>query len=275
MDKGLLEEFPSVFSTSCKNDSCKDVDNCRARGIDGGRKGSVVDEHGGNVTEMEAEKICVGKGRTPRVEEDRDFDTVVNGIETSGASGNILMFRESEGVECVLLVGRGRSGERRKTTTDDDDDDDKQATATTTGLARLDPGLAIRGADVLVGSRQSPVDGMPEAEILASKTRGVPKKEMSGLASPLGERGPAGPASPPVAKSNGGRRGRGRSPSGQQGGDHRSGMIGGYVPRADACRIYSNGMPFPRPSTSDGEVGWVLPVWTLPLWPMSQVIRTR
>ena len=72
------------------------------------------------------------------------------------------------------------------TTDDDDDDDDKQLAATTTGVARLDPGLAIRGGDVSVGSRHPPVDGMPEAEILASKTRGVPKKEMSGLASPLG-----------------------------------------------------------------------------------------
>ena len=74
-----------------------------------------------------------------------------------------------------------------------EEDDDKQATATTTGLARLGPGLAIRGADVLVGSRLSPVDGMPEAEILASKTCGVPKKEMSGPASPLGEAYKAGP----------------------------------------------------------------------------------
>ena len=97
-----------------------------------------------------------------------------------------MMFRESGGVEGVLLVGRGRSRERKKTTTvptttPTDDDGDKQATTTITGLARLDPGLAIRGADVFFGSRHSPVDGMPEAKILASKTRGVPKKEMSGI----------------------------------------------------------------------------------------------
>ena len=37
-------------------------------------------------------------------------------------------------------------------------------------------------------------------------------------------------------------------------------MIGGYVPRAVACGIRSNGMLFSGPSTSDGEVGWALPV---------------
>ena len=55
-----------------------------------------------------------------------------------------------------------------------------------------------QGRDVLVGSRHFLVDGMPEAEIHASKTRGVPKKEMSGLASPLGE---AYEPSPPAAQT--------------------------------------------------------------------------
>ena len=183
--------------------------------------------------EMEADKSCVGAGRTPRVEKNRDIDAGTNGIEASCVSGKVSLFRESGGVEGVLLVGRGRLREQMKMTTDDDDD--KQATATTTGLARLHPGFGIRWGDVFLGSRHSPVDGL--AEILASKTRGVPKKEMSGPASPLGE---AYEPSPPAARTRsasraGGRRGRGRSPNGQPGGDHRSGMIGGYVPRADAC----------------------------------------
>ena len=89
MDKSVFEDFPYVFSTSCKNVSCKHFDKCRARGIDGGRKGSVVDEHGGNGTEMEAEKSCVGTGRTPRVEKDRDVDTGTNRIEASCASGKV------------------------------------------------------------------------------------------------------------------------------------------------------------------------------------------
>ena len=56
MGKDSEHEFRSV-STSCRNDCCK------ARCINGGRKGAVVDQHGGDGTEMEAENRCVGSGR--------------------------------------------------------------------------------------------------------------------------------------------------------------------------------------------------------------------
>ena len=179
-------DIPSVFSASC------DTDSCKARGINGGRKGAVVDEHGGDGTEIEAEKICVWKGRTPRVEGDRDVDTGTNGTGTSDASGKLVMFLESGGVEAVLpVVGEGR-GNRRTTT---DDDDDKQATTTTAGLAILS--ASHRGGPVSVGAARTPSKVLiPESKVL-----GVPEKEMSGLASAWGEGRPTGsPATWPGAK---------------------------------------------------------------------------
>ena len=37
--------------------------------------GAVLDQHARNGTEKEAESRCVGTGRTPKVERDRDVDT--------------------------------------------------------------------------------------------------------------------------------------------------------------------------------------------------------
>ena len=68
---------------SCKSDCC-------ARGIHGGRKGAVVDQHGGNGTEMEAENKCVGAGRTPKVEADGDFDEGTGEIGPSFASEKVV-----------------------------------------------------------------------------------------------------------------------------------------------------------------------------------------
>ena len=50
-----------------------------------------------------------------------------------------------------------------------------------------------------------------------SKIFGVPQKEMSGLASSLGEGRPTGTPSPPVAEGTGGRLGWGHRPSSRQG----------------------------------------------------------
>ena len=53
-------------------------------------------------------------------------------------------------------------------------------------LARLDPGLAIRGADVWVGlAANPPVDGMPGPQIPTSMTGGVREKEVLGQGTSL------------------------------------------------------------------------------------------
>ena len=101
--------------TSCNIDSCTEIDSCKARGINGGRKGAVVDEHGWDGTEMEAEKSCVGTGRTPRVEEERDVDTGTSAVEASFASGKVCR-SGSRGVSkaCCLCVGGGQGKGRRR-----------------------------------------------------------------------------------------------------------------------------------------------------------------
>ena len=68
-------EFPCL-STSCKNGCC-------GRGVHGGGNGAVLDQHGGDGTEMDAEIGFVGTGRTPRVEMDRYADTGTGEIEES------------------------------------------------------------------------------------------------------------------------------------------------------------------------------------------------
>ena len=53
-------------------------------------------------------------------------------------------------------------------------------------VARLDPGLAIRGADVWVGlAANPPVDGMPGLQIPTSMTGGVREKEVLGQGTSL------------------------------------------------------------------------------------------
>ena len=134
---------------------------------------------------------------------------------------------------------------------DDDDDNDEQATTQRQG-SRI-PSASHREGPVSVGAARRP----SKVPILESETLGVPKKEMSGRASPLGEGRPKGSPSPPVPESTGGRLGRGQSPC-QQGDDHRSAMPGATSHKAGGSGIYSNGMLFPGPTQSDGEAGGAL-----------------
>ena len=78
------------------------------------------------------------------------------------------------------------------------DDNDEQATTQRQG-SRI-PSASHREGPVSVGAARRP----SKVPILESETLGVPKKEMSGRASPLGEGRPKGSPSPPVPESWGG-----------------------------------------------------------------------
>ena len=103
-DIGSTHEFPTWF-TSCKKDCC-------TRGIHGGRKGAVLDQHGGSETEMEAEIRCVRTGRTPR-EMDRDVDTGTSELEGVLCRRKCCCQGELRSLEDRDRQGRGRSRERR------------------------------------------------------------------------------------------------------------------------------------------------------------------
>ena len=101
--------------------SCKKY--CCARGIHGGRNGAVLDQHDGNGTEVEDESRCIGTGRNPRVDMDRDVDDrSPPNAEEVGACTQTTM-------TTVLTTPTSTT-----TTTADDDGDNKQATTTTAGL---------------------------------------------------------------------------------------------------------------------------------------------
>ena len=140
---------------------------------------------------------------------------------------------------------------RPQTTYGDDVDDDEQATTQRQG-SRISSARR-RGGPVFMGAARRP----SKVLILESETLGVPTREMSGPASPLGEGRPTGSPSPQVAEGTGGRVGRGHSPC-QQGGDLRSAMPGASSHKAGSSGFYSNGMLLPGPTQSDGEAGGML-----------------